>query len=327
MNKSIPLFNTSSDLIPFAPPTEQGSSLPQVVTSKDSFDLSKFDHSYGQRPRETHAFTPIPDGRFRACITGLELGFAASSGNPLLKYGLRIDSGPFHNRALWKRTAITENTLRYVKRELLICGLTLQHLSQLPVRLHELLGTILEITKLTRGEHAEVFFNSRVGTAITETPKSRPLERVLIDPQVDLQRLNELYRSEPVLDQDPWAALPDARYAVVIERVELTKSRTSGNPVLKWTLRVAGGAYHNRLLWKRRAITENTLQFVKQDLAVCGLSLGKLSVLPESLHSLHGVELEVTKVSRGDDSNVFFNRRLGAPEEMEAEMKDDDIPF
>ncbi|MFN9085509.1 MAG: DUF669 domain-containing protein [Acidobacteriota bacterium] len=150
---------------------------------------------------------------------------------------------------------------------------------------------------------------------------------VLVDSRVDLRPYDEAYANEVVSEQEPWNSIPDGRYEVRVDRVELTQSKSSGNPMLKWTLRILGATFQNRLLWKYRAITENTLKYVKQDLCVCGLELPQFSALPSHLSALAGLELEITKISRGEDSNIIFNRRLGSVDQGDGGVCDDDIPF
>ena len=150
---------------------------------------------------------------------------------------------------------------------------------------------------------------------------------LLIDSRVDLRAFDEIYHNEVVAEHEPWNAIPDGKYEVKVDRVELTQSKSSGNPMLKWTLRITGSTFQGRLFWKYRAITENTLKYVKQDLTVCGMQLSQFSELPQRLSALQGIELEVTKLSRGDDSNILFNRRLGSVRQADGGVCDDDIPF
>jgi len=150
---------------------------------------------------------------------------------------------------------------------------------------------------------------------------------VLVDSRVDLRPYDEAYANEVVSEYEPWNSIPDGRYEVRVDRVELTQSKSSGNPMLKWTLRITGTTFQNRLLWKYRAITENTLKYVKQDLSICGLALPQFSALPSYLPSLQGIELEITKISRGEDSSIVFNRRLGSVDQGDGGVCDDDIPF
>jgi hypothetical protein len=96
----------------------------------------------------------------------------------------------------------------------------------------------------------------------------------------------------------------------VVEKVEIAEAHTTGNPMLKWTLRVLAPRYVNRLMWRNSVFTPNTLKFVKTDLHICGLDLEKLSDLPRNLSKLLDVKLEVTKKTKGDNENIYFNSRI-----------------
>ena len=80
--------------------------------------------------------------------------------------------------------------------------------------------------------------------------------------------------------------------------------------MLKWTLRVIAPQHVNRLMWRNSVITQKTLKYLKGDLHICGLDLERLSELPNQLRRLLDVKLEVTKKTKGDNENIFFNRRI-----------------
>ena len=55
----------------------------------------------------------------------------------------------------------------------------------------------------------------------------------------------------------------------------------------------------------------------RTDLHTCGLELEKLSDLPNHLRRLLNVKLEVTKRTRGENENVYINRRIVLEDEGE----------
>lgn len=141
-------------------------------------------------------------------------------------------------------------------------------------------------------------------------------------PAIDLSQFDDEFRKHTgSLGQKP-QPLPDGRYQVLAENVEVTESKTSGAPMLKWTFRVTSPqSYANRILWKNTVISQKTLGIIKDDLKTCGLDLGGLSELPQRLGELLDVPLEVTKRTNGEYENIYFNRRL----DQESEV--DDLPF
>ena len=132
----------------------------------------------------------------------------------------------------------------------------------------------------------------------------------MIKHAIDLSQFDDDYRSEQPEERGDFESVPDGKYQVAVEKVELTEAQSTGNPMLKWTLRVIAPKFVNRLMWRNSVITHNTLKYVKTDLHLCGLDLEKLSDLPKQLKKLLDVKLEVTKKTKGDNENIFFNRRI-----------------
>ena len=153
MAEFVSLFDSVPDPVQEPPAQNPG--------SNPAMDLSRFNRSFDAEQAPAPSFGEVPDGRYRVLISDLELGLA-STGNPVLKYGLRIAAGEFRGRMIWKRRAITANTIRYTKSELLTCGLRLERFSHLNRRLAELQGIGLEVSKVTKGEKSDVFFNRRL---------------------------------------------------------------------------------------------------------------------------------------------------------------------
>ena len=131
---------------------------------------------------------------------------------------------------------------------------------------------------------------------------------------VDLSRYDEDYRKAKQGDAPPpFRPVPDGRYQVIVETVELTKTRTTGNPMLKWRLRIAGPQMADRILWKNAVITERTIPFITKELTLCGLSMQSLSELPTRLQDLQNLRLEVNNRGRTDGpDDVFFEKNLTA---------------
>ena len=147
---------------------------------------------------------------------------------------------------------------------------------------------------------------------------------------IDLAQFDDGFQSEATAERGDFEGVPDGKYQVTVEKVELTEAQSSGNPMLKWTLRVIAPKFVDRLMWRNSVITHNTLKYVKTDLHLCGLDLEKLSDLPKNLGKLLDVKLEVTKKTKGDNENIFFNRRIEndrAPGKFRQEAGDALVPF
>jgi hypothetical protein len=163
-----------------------------------------------------------------------------------------------------------------------------------------------------------------------------PQGTVCVDPTatVDLSRFNDEYRRTKTEDAPPAShpsqtrfGVPDGQYRVNVDSVELTTAKSSGNPMLKWKLRVLAGPYEHRWLFKNRVITPATLEWVKKEMAVCGLELEPFSDLPHRLAELVNTELLVAKLTRGEYENIYLNKKVTPPNEGEIAELADDLPF
>ena len=146
---------------------------------------------------------------------------------------------------------------------------------------------------------------------------------------IDLAQFDDEFQSESAEERGDFESVPDGKYQVAVEKVELTQSST-GNPMLKWTLRILAPRFANRFLWRNSVFTHNTLKYVKTDLHLCGLDLDKLSELPKHLDKLLDVKLEVTKKTKGDNENIYFNRRIetaASTNRYQREAGDALVPF
>ena len=140
---------------------------------------------------------------------------------------------------------------------------------------------------------------------------------------LDLAQFDDAFETAAVEERE-FEAVPDGKYQVNVDRVELTRAQTSGNPMLKWTLRILAPTHKGRLLWRNNVMASNeNIKWLKQDLYTCGLQL------PGHLEQLLNIKLEVTKRTRGENENIYFNRRIVMADDAGAPgaAMDDMIPF
>jgi len=138
----------------------------------------------------------------------------------------------------------------------------------------------------------------------------------------DLSAFDDDYEeAEPPSHDD----VPDGKYQVRVQRVELGQSK-AGDPMLKWDLVVISGPHAGRHMFKNAVITNKSLPFVKGDLQTLGVQLPKFSELPDHLDALLDKTLEVTQRTKGEYTNVYFNRPLELPAGGDA-LGDEPAPF
>jgi hypothetical protein len=143
---------------------------------------------------------------------------------------------------------------------------------------------------------------------------------------IDLAQFDDDFAEAPVEERE-FEDVPDGKYQVKVEKVELTKAQSSGNPMLKWTLKILGPRFAGRLLWRNSVMaSKENLKWLKTDLHTCGVDIAKLSELPTRFCDLLDVTLEITKRTKGESENIYFNRRV-VVDDM-AGMEDDSLaPF
>ena len=132
--------------------------------------------------------------------------------------------------------------------------------------------------------------------------------------RVDLSYLDDEYAETEVPEQE-FSPIPDGKYQVLVERAEISTAQSSGNPMLKWTLRILGPAFRDRLLWKNSVLLSGLLQYVKKDLQTCGVHIQKISDLPDQLEKLLDLKLEITKKTKGENENIYFNKLISGASE------------
>ncbi len=133
-----------------------------------TIDLHEFDEAFANAPSEVGE---VPDGSYTVRITDVSLS-RSKAGNPMLVWDLRILGPESQGRILKKRRAITDKTLAWVRKDLEMCGLTLNLISELSGQVHRMIDLDLEVSKTTRNGDTSIFFNRRVelGKAVDELP-------------------------------------------------------------------------------------------------------------------------------------------------------------
>lgn len=122
----------------------------------------------------------------------------------------------------------------------------------------------------------------------------------------DLTEYDEEYDAMP----EEGANVEDGKYEVTVVGAELTESKKSGAPMIKWTLKIDGPRYIGRFLWRYNLVATTTnREWLKKDLAVCGLRI-PFSAIRDRIGEVVGTRMLVSKVTKNDYENVYFNKRL-----------------
>ncbi|SFU81916.1 DUF669 domain-containing protein [Alicyclobacillus macrosporangiidus] len=109
--------------------------------------LRQYDSAYQQSEAATNH---IPDGRYKVEIERAEIRPNTFSGDLELVLDMVIIDGDYADRHIFKRHNLEqEQRFPFLKGDLETCGLSLNTLSELEDRLHELIGVTLEVSLRT----------------------------------------------------------------------------------------------------------------------------------------------------------------------------------
>lgn len=144
---------------------------------------------------------------------------------------------------------------------------------------------------------------------------------------VDLASFDDEFETLP--EEPETDEVPDGKYQARIDGFEITRSKTSGNPMLKWKLRIIAPRCVGRILWRNSVLRNDpeSLRWIKKDLAVVGVRIGKLSELPDHVEAIVGRTVEISKTTRGDYDSIYLNKLVQMDDEAEGTGAGDAIPF
>lgn len=136
-----------------------------MMDEKDNgqFDLEQYDDEFSGAQCEIDSDDDeLPPGKYQMVTERAELQFSAK-GHRMLVWRLRVLAPRYAGRKHWHRNMIiTKDNLKWLKHDLLVAGLELTKLSDLPGRLDELCDVVLEVQLKKKGDMTNTFFNRRV---------------------------------------------------------------------------------------------------------------------------------------------------------------------
>lgn len=115
--------------------------------------------------------------------------------------------------------------------------------------------------------------------------------------------------------------LPEGKYEAKVTGTEIFESG-DGRNFFRINMEVANGEMKGTKFSKLHGLDNpERFKYLKGDLTVCGLMLGKLSELPAQMNRIHGVKLRVQCKKNGQYTNYYINGQV-------FERKDDsNVPF
>ena len=126
--------------------------------------LTFFDERYKSLDVDfSSARVGVPDGHYEVIVTQAYFD-ESKSGQILLKWELEVTDPSEYKGALVfaVNTTSSDASLRWLKKNLIICGLHVDRFSDLYDNIFKLKGIRLSITQKTNGDYRNVYFGSRL---------------------------------------------------------------------------------------------------------------------------------------------------------------------
>lgn len=150
---------------------------------------------------------------------------------------------------------------------------------------------------------------------------------------IDLAQFDDAFAKAEAPEKKAFDAIPDGTYKVSIYNLSLTLSKSTNLPMIAFEFKITEGPFANRKLYKNSVVKNDTLQFLKKDLALIGFT-GQLSTLrdQEVRHKFFDRILEVGVKNTGKDANgrantnIYINKLLSSPT-ANAPKTDEEVPF
>jgi hypothetical protein len=111
--------------------------------------LSALDADYCKIP----GYDVVADGAYWAAVEDVSVDLPHSSSNPRIVWKLRILHSDYFGRQLRRTLVVDKDSLRWLKRDLYVCGVALESLQDLPGRLENLLNLKALVKKDSRSVH------------------------------------------------------------------------------------------------------------------------------------------------------------------------------
>lgn len=137
-----------------------------AVDREIDMDLAQLKGEYERIPVDPReGGDEVPDGTYQVNVENVDFARAKKTGNKMLKWKLRVISGAHKKRVIWRHSMFaTPDNRKYLKADLVSCGLEIREWEDLPAALPQLLDVKLEVRKVTKPGQtiANVYFQRRI---------------------------------------------------------------------------------------------------------------------------------------------------------------------
>lgn len=125
--------------------------------------LAQFDKIFSETPATTNTQAELPEGKYTMKVSDVEI-FTSKDDRDYFKVSLTVDEGEFKGVTVSKLYGLdVPEKFRFLKGDLVTCGLLLQRLSELPKAMSKIVGVRLSVQVKKNGQYTNYWLNGRVG--------------------------------------------------------------------------------------------------------------------------------------------------------------------
>ncbi len=209
----------------------QRTTLKRQVVKKDNLltALSALDTDY----EKIEGFDVVNDGVYWATVEDVVLGMPQHSGSPRITWRLRILGPDHHGRQLRRVLVVTRDNLRWLKRDLYVCGLAVMSLTDLAGSLDNLLNLKIRVRKFGRAVHildadAPISANGHLFLHLIDETGHEYLDQQLQQrqqprDQQEFEALIDHFLTRYHCRRPDEAYIEDAKTGVIVFRMEASK--------------------------------------------------------------------------------------------------------
>lgn len=122
-------------------------------------ELQQFDAQYEQSESSSSGTTDLPEGKYVMKLVDSDV-FRSKEGRPYFKMVLQVNEGELKGTNVTKLFSLDDPArFKFLKGDLITCGLMLTKISDLPTNHEKIRGKVLNVTAKKNGQYTNYFIN------------------------------------------------------------------------------------------------------------------------------------------------------------------------
>ena len=122
--------------------------------------LKQFDGQYEASEASSSGSTDVPEGKYTMKVVDTDVFSSKSENRPYFKIALQVTDGEFKGSTINKIYSLDDPArFKFLKGDLIVCGLMLTRISDLPANHEKIRGRVLNVQAKKNGQYTNYFIN------------------------------------------------------------------------------------------------------------------------------------------------------------------------